>query len=134
MRLNRGYHAPSPYPTYPPISGAYPPSAYPPQSAYPLQSYPPNSYHPLKHMDPNTLPVTCSGTIHNPYTCITIPPPLGLVPYYGYAPTTYVETTDFIYNHLDTVAEFQLHEETVLRLNGGGVAYNPGTSGVWRCS
>ncbi|GJW56949.1 hypothetical protein Tco_0103680 [Tanacetum coccineum] len=57
-----------------------------------------------------------------------------VVPYYGYAPTTYVAATDVIYNHLDTVAEFQLDEETVLRLNGGGVAYKPATSGVWRCS
>nr|GEW68335.1 hypothetical protein [Tanacetum cinerariifolium] len=57
-----------------------------------------------------------------------------VVPYYGYASATYMATTDFIYNHLDTVAEFQLHEETVLRLNGGGVAYKPSTCGVWRCS
>ncbi|GJZ07620.1 hypothetical protein Tco_0541413 [Tanacetum coccineum] len=34
---------------------------------------------------------------------------------------------------VDTVAEFQLDEETVLRLNGGGVAFKPATSGVWRC-
>nr|GEZ65560.1 probable RNA-binding protein ARP1 isoform X2 [Tanacetum cinerariifolium] len=57
-----------------------------------------------------------------------------VVPYYDYASTTYMATTDFIYNHLDTVAEFQFHEETVLRLNGGGVAYKPATCGVWRCS
>ncbi|XP_024960539.1 protein SRC2 homolog isoform X1 [Cynara cardunculus var. scolymus] len=49
------YPAPSPYPSYPPNTGAYAPSSYPPQTApYPSQPYPPDSAYPPQPYPPNS--------------------------------------------------------------------------------